>query len=95
MAFIPKGEYFGSAEHSELSIAIFTEAAMVRKPKQKDEEGAGPGPQDNEHERIAVAAYYIAESRGFAPGNELGDWFQAEGLLNAGAIAKSVDPVYI
>jgi len=29
-------------------------------------------------EMIAVAAYYRAELRGFAPGNELADWFEAE-----------------
>lgn len=29
-------------------------------------------------EMIAVAAYFRAEQRGFAPGDELGDWFQAE-----------------
>jgi Protein of unknown function (DUF2934) len=28
--------------------------------------------------RIAELAYYKAESRGFEPGHELEDWFQAE-----------------
>jgi len=28
--------------------------------------------------RIAVAAYYKAESRGFDPGHELQDWLEAE-----------------
>jgi hypothetical protein len=28
--------------------------------------------------RIATAAYYRAEQRGFAPGTELADWFAAE-----------------
>ena len=27
---------------------------------------------------IAVAAYHKAEKRNFAPGNELGDWAEAE-----------------
>ncbi len=27
---------------------------------------------------IAEAAYYLAERRGFAPGNEMYDWFEAE-----------------
>ena len=27
---------------------------------------------------IAIAAYYRAEKRGFAPGSELQDWFEAE-----------------
>ena len=29
-------------------------------------------------ERIATAAYYRAEKRGFAPGAELDDWLEAE-----------------
>lgn len=29
-------------------------------------------------EMIATAAYFRAERRGFAPGNELADWLQAE-----------------
>lgn len=29
-------------------------------------------------EMIAVAAYYRAEQRGFTPGDELADWFEAE-----------------
>ena len=28
--------------------------------------------------RIALAAYYLAERRGFAPGGELSDWLAAE-----------------
>ena len=35
-------------------------------------------------EMIAVAAYYRAEKRGFAQGNELDDWFQAEAEYNSG-----------
>jgi hypothetical protein len=30
---------------------------------------------------IAVAAYYRAEQRGFAPGGEVMDWLQAEAEL--------------
>jgi len=30
------------------------------------------------YEMIAVSAYFNSERRGFAPGNELADWFQAE-----------------
>ena len=32
----------------------------------------------SQEEMIAVAAYFRAEKRGFAPGNELDDWLQAE-----------------
>ena len=43
---------------------------------------ATPAPLDAEYSRrIAEAAYFIAERRGFAPGNELADWLQAEAEL--------------
>jgi len=32
---------------------------------------------------IAEAAYFIAERRGFAPGNEFDDWLQAEAEVEA------------
>jgi hypothetical protein len=32
---------------------------------------------------IAVAAYYRAERRGFAPGSELDDWLAAEADIEA------------
>ncbi len=33
---------------------------------------------EERHQRIAEAAYAIAELRGFAPGHELSDWLTAE-----------------
>jgi hypothetical protein len=33
---------------------------------------------DSRHHEIAVAAYFRAEKRGFAPGGELEDWLSAE-----------------
>jgi hypothetical protein len=35
-------------------------------------------PENYRHHRIAQAAYYLAERRGFAPGHELEDWMAAE-----------------
>jgi hypothetical protein len=35
------------------------------------------------HEQLAVAAYYCAARRGFAPGHELDDWLEAESALAA------------
>jgi len=32
--------------------------------------------------RIALAAFYLAEARGFYPGRELDDWLQAEGQID-------------
>ncbi len=34
-------------------------------------------------EMIALAAYYLAESRGFAPGKAEDDWLQAEQVIDA------------
>ena len=33
------------------------------------------------HHRIQVAAYFLAERRGFAPGHELDDWLAAEDTI--------------
>jgi hypothetical protein len=34
-------------------------------------------------ERIAIAAYYRAQARGFEPGHELEDWLQAESEVDS------------
>jgi hypothetical protein len=34
------------------------------------------------HEMIAVAAYFCAERRGFAPGGELDDWWEASASID-------------
>lgn len=39
-------------------------------------------PSDNRTEWTAVAAYYLAEQRGFAAGHELDDWLRAEQQLD-------------
>lgn len=43
---------------------------------------AGPA-ADSPHDEIAVAAYFRAEKRGFAPGGELEDWLSAEAERNS------------
>lgn len=42
---------------------------------------SAPADQDRS-EQIAVAAYFKAQARGFAPGQELDDWLQAESELS-------------
>ena len=32
----------------------------------------------NRNKLISIAAYFLAEKRGFAPDNDLEDWFEAE-----------------
>ncbi len=34
--------------------------------------------KEAQHHKIALAAYYKAENRGFSPGHELNDWLEAE-----------------
>lgn len=40
---------------------------------------------NEQKEKIAVAAYYRAEARGFFPGQEMDDWLAAETEINAAA----------
>jgi len=35
------------------------------------------------HRRVAIAAYYLAERRGFQPGSEAADWRLAERQIDA------------
>ena len=37
---------------------------------------------DERHEMIAVAAYYRAERRGFAPGDAVKDWWEAAAVID-------------
>ncbi len=46
---------------------------------------AAAGPKDRDH-RIAEAAYFHAEHRGFVPGHELQDWLAAEAELGLPAL---------
>ncbi|MCG6896074.1 MAG: DUF2934 domain-containing protein [Thiocapsa sp.] len=37
---------------------------------------------EQRHEMIAIAAYYLAERRGFAPGGADEDWLRAERVID-------------
>jgi hypothetical protein len=57
-------------------------------PKTKKKSGAD-GKIDQNLERraqIAEAAYFLAEQRGFEPGQEWDDWFKAENMLEEGSM---------
>jgi len=45
-------------------------------------------PEDRRHDEIAVAAYYRAQGRGFAPGHELEDWLEAESEVSRESAEK-------
>jgi hypothetical protein len=53
-------------------------------PANDDQRGNDPAEDASRRDRIAVAAYYNAERRGFEGNNELDDWLDAE---------KSIDGV--
>lgn len=58
-------------------------SAAARKPRREPipsvilDSDDGPVDRDRLH-RIATAAYYKAEARGFVPGQEMDDWLEAE-----------------
>ena len=41
-------------------------------------------------EKIEEAAYFIAQRRGFSPGNELSDWCQAETEVEAALVDEKL-----
>jgi len=45
----------------------------------------------DQHHRIQVAAYHLAERRGFAPGHELDDWLAAEDAIDAEDAARAAE----
>ena len=51
----------------------------ARVARSSDKSNSSPSRYDRPREQmIAEAAYFRAERRGFAPGNEMSDWLQAE-----------------
>lgn len=58
---------------------------QMNKPKSKEpprtlrsSSGYDPGSDCPREQMVAEAAYFYAERRGFAPGNEMDDWLRAE-----------------
>jgi hypothetical protein len=56
---------------------LVNKSVVMEKKSVSTLDGAAPMPQDRQ-ERIALAAYYMAERRGFEPGHEIEDWLAAE-----------------
>ena len=52
--------------------------SVKRKPKTLVKDPVVETPKPDLTPMIAAAAYFIAEQRNFAPGNELSDWLMAE-----------------
>lgn len=71
--------------------AVAPKAASA-KPKRAGVKKPAGVPAEQRRNYIEMAAYYIAERRGFAPGNPLEDWVEAEAeidrLLAEGRLGK-------
>ena len=62
-----------------------TVAKGQRAPGQPEHRaGGGHAANEERWRRIAEAAYYRAQARGFAPGQEIEDWLQAEADIDRG-----------
>lgn len=55
--------------------------AAAKPARTRARKSAGVPPEQRRH-YIEMAAYYIAERRGFAPGDPLKDWVQAEAEID-------------
>jgi len=74
---------------------VYMAARRIQRPdspeSKSDASASGPGITPTTakmprqlHERIAQRAYELARQRGFAPGQEVEDWLQAEREVEAG-----------
>lgn len=63
--------------------AIETGDQAPAKPKRASKPKMQLKPAVDRHEKVSVAAYYLAEKRHFEPGGELDDWFAAENMIDA------------
>lgn len=65
----------------DVYILALPDVEMEKKSLKRDAESAEPSIRRFDawrHERVAMAAYYLAANRGFEPGHEAEDWSLAE-----------------
>ncbi len=72
---------------SKKRLSAKISSASVKTGGQKPAESAASVSAERQH-MISEAAYFLAEQRGFSSGDELGDWLQAESLINASLTQK-------
>ncbi len=72
----------GSLHSQPMQTAGSARVATRKRSAESQTTGAKMVPGQRQ-QLIAQAAYFIAERRGFAPGNELEDWLQAEAEIEA------------
>jgi len=61
--------------------AVQSKTVKTKSPARASKTSASPSTEER-HRRIAEAAYYIAERRGFQDGSAHGDWLQAEKIID-------------
>ena len=60
------------------------EVSGIGSAQTEDVREGRPAVEEDRQRLIAVAAYYRAEHRGFAPGCEMDDWLEAEAEIQEG-----------
>lgn len=68
----------GRSESANKSKGSGSSRRLPRSTKSGDASGNYDCPRE---QMIAEAAYFRAERRGFAPGNEMSDWLEAESAI--------------
>ncbi len=70
-------------QHVQPTRTTASAKVATRKRRVESQPASGKIEPKQRLQLIAQAAYFIAERRGFAPGNELADWLQAEAEIEA------------
>lgn len=69
--------------HSQPTRTTANAKVATRKRSAESQTASAKMVPEQRRDLIAQAAYFIAERRGFAPGNEIEDWLQAEAEIDA------------
>lgn len=69
--------------HSQAMGTMASAKVVTRKRRVEKQTASVKIVSEPRQQLIAQTAYFIAERRGFAPGNELEDWLQAEAEIEA------------
>jgi len=77
------GDFHARRMRRELTIEASKESSSQPAGNDEYEQQVAEDACFNTKPMIEEAAYLLAEQRGFAPGNDLSDWFQAESNVEA------------
>jgi len=83
-AFKPPAALPRGAQDPPTPDVVVSKSVTMEKKVAPSLDGAAPMPKDRQ-ERISLAAYYMAERRGFEPGHEIEDWLTAESQITTEA----------